>query len=158
MNIEIKPITPADISSLLSLMQEFAEYEGLADHLKATEQRLSEAMFADKAYVQGLLVTDDRQPVGYALFYPSFSSFRAERGIYLEDLYIRASHRQAGIGRGVLKEIAALAFAQGLCRIDFLVLDWNETAIDFYKRLGAEANAEERHFRFVDEAFRCLLS
>jgi GNAT superfamily N-acetyltransferase len=137
-------------------MREFAEYESLSDHLEATVERLDNALFGEGAFVRGLMVRDGDQAIGYALFYPSFSSFRAERGLYLEDLYIRESHRQQGLGRRVLKHIAGIALTMGFERLDLLVLDWNTPAVDFYKSLGAETNTDERHFKFVDEAFRSL--
>ena len=158
MQIEIEPLKIDDLPSLLQLMQEFAEYESLSDYLEATEERLHEALFGESAFVHGLLVRDGSEAVGYALFYPSFSSFRAERGIYLEDLYLRESHRKNGVGRQLLARVAAFTKGRGFSRIDFLVLDWNTTAIGFYKRLGAEINADERHFRFVDDAFASLVT
>src|SRR5688500_9302610 len=113
MSIEIHAAAPNDLPDLLTLMREFAHYEDLSSSLEVTEDRLHAAMFDDHAFVSGLIVRDGREPIGYALFYPSFASFRAERSIYLEDLYIRESHRGRGIGRKMLKEIAADAYSRG---------------------------------------------
>ncbi len=89
-------------------------------------------------------------------FYPNFSSFRGERGIYLEDIYIKPEFRGAGAGKLLLSEVARIAAERGFERMDFQVLDWNTPAIEFYKRLGAVCNADETHFKFSGEAFAAL--
>jgi ribosomal protein S18 acetylase RimI-like enzyme len=94
--------------------------------------------------------------VGYALFYPAFSSFRGERGLYLEDLYIDPEYRRHDLGHRMIKALAARASELGYERIDFLVLDWNEPAVNFYLKHGAERNDDESHFKFAGDAFRVL--
>ncbi len=139
-------------------MQEFAEYEKLSDYCTVTADRLNAAMFGDDAFVEGLIAADLELPIGYALFHPNFSSFRGERGMYLEDIFVKPDHRGSGIGLRMIKEIAGIAASRGYERIDFQVLDWNTPAINFYKKLGAVSNDDETHFKFADKAFRDLAS
>ena len=158
MQISIRDISEHDLSGVITLMCEFAEYEKLSQYLEITEERLHTAMFGPRAFVEGLIVYDDANPVAYALFYPNFSSFRGERGLYLEDIYISDDYRGHKLGERILSQIARSARSRGLTRIDFLVLDWNTSAIGFYLKHGAERNDDERHFRFAGEAIDRLAS
>lgn len=158
MDITIRNIAPDDIPAVIGLLREFAEFERLASHCEITEERLTAAMFGDAAVVEGLIAVDGTRAVGYALYFPSFSSFRGQCGFYLEDIYVSGDYRGQGIGEAMLKRIAQIAAARGLERIDFLVLDWNTTAVDFYLKTGAIRDGEERHFKFTDDAFRRLAS
>jgi len=105
-----------------------------------------------------LIAIDGENRVGYALFYPNFSSFRGERGLHLDDIYIRDEYRGTGVGETMLRDIAHIAASRGFERIDFQVLDWNTAAVKFYKKLGAVSNDEETHFKFAGEAFTALAS
>jgi len=156
MNIEIRNAAEHDVPSIVGLMRDFAKYEKLADYCEITEVRLAAAMFGDEGFVEGMVALEGLEPVGYALFYPSFASFRGERGFYLEDIYVDGRHRGSGVGQRMLRRIAQTAKFRGFERIDFQVLDWNTTAIDFYKKLGAICNPDESHFKFSDEAFALL--
>lgn len=149
----IRKIKPEDLASVVALLHEFAAFEDLSQYCEVTEERLQAAMFGDGAAVEGLIALDGERAVGYALFFPNFSSFRGQRGLYLEDLYINAEYRGSGLGKSMLREIARIAASKGCERIDFLVLDWNTTAIKFYESLGAIRDNDERHFKFTDEAF-----
>jgi ribosomal protein S18 acetylase RimI-like enzyme len=113
-------------------------------------------MFGDNAGVEGICAFDGEQPIGYALFYPNFASFRGQRGMYLEDIYVKQEYRGNGVGKTMLKKIARLAAKRGYERLDFLVLDWNDQAAKFYRSLGADRDDAERHFKFTDAAFRSL--
>ena len=154
----IRKIHPADLASVVSLMREFAAFENLLDYCTVTEERLYTAMFGENAVVEGLIALTGQTPVGYALFYPNFSSFRAQRGLYLEDIYINSEYRGFGLGATIIREIARTAASRGLERIDFMVLDWNTPAVKFYKKLGAIRDDDERHFKFTDDAFIKLAS
>lgn len=154
----IRQIKRDDIGTVVSLLREFAAYENLSEYCTATEERFAIALFGEGAVVYGLIAFDEDLPVGFALFYPNFSSFRGQQGLHLEDIFVKSEYRGHGIGEAMLREIARLAVERGCERIDFRVLDWNRTAIDFYKKLGAESNAEETHFKFSDDAFRALAS
>jgi len=154
----IRKILRQDLLSILNLLREFAAFEDLSDYCTVTEERLAAAMFAEGSVLEGLIALEDDKPIGYALYYPNFSSFRGERGFHLDDLYVSSEHRGKGVGEGFLKEIARSAAARGFERIDFNVLDWNTPALGFYRKLGAQSNDEETHFKFSGEAFERLAS
>jgi ribosomal protein S18 acetylase RimI-like enzyme len=154
----IRKIEPADIPNVLSLLREFSVYENLQDYCTVTDERLRSALFSDHSVVEGLIAFDGNAAVGYALYYPNFSSFRGERGFHLDDIYVASDHRGKGIGKAMLKEIAREAASRGYERIDFHVLDWNTPAVEFYKGLGAVSNDEETHFKFAGEAVERLAS
>jgi ribosomal protein S18 acetylase RimI-like enzyme len=158
MDLSIQKTTSDDIGPVIALMREFAAYEDLAEFCDVTPERLFAAMFGDNAVAQGLCAYDGKTPVGYALFYPSFSSFRGQRGLYLEDIFIEEEYRGSGLGEAMLRQIASIAHLDGCERIDFMVLDWNTPAIKFYEKLGAVRDKDDRHFKFTDEAFKTLLS
>ena len=154
----IRKIQPEDISKVLVLLRELAAYEDLSSYCTVTEERLHTAMFGTNAMLEGLIAFDGETAVGYALYYPNFSSFRGERGFHLDDIYVTSVCRGQGVGEAMLKEIAREATSRGFERIDFQVLDWNTSAIEFYKKLGAVSNDEETHFKFAGEAFEQLAS
>ena len=156
MNLQIENAEEKDVSQIVEMIREFAAFENLSDYCEVTEESLSDAMFGANSCVEGLIAFDKDKPIGYALFYENFASFRGQRGLYLEDLYVKPEYRGRKIGEMFLKKLAQTAKLKNFARIDFLVLDWNEAAIKFYKKLGAEMNADERHFRFVGEAFERL--
>lgn len=158
MTIQIKSATSEDIPAILELLREFAEYENLLEFLEVTEERLHIALFGEGAVAEAILAFADEQPVGYAIFYPNFATFRGQRGLYLEDIFVKPAHRRGGTGEAMLSFVAGLAKERGYERIDFMVLDWNTPAINFYKKLGAEIDLSERHFKFVGSAFEDLAS
>ena len=156
MDITVKRFERADTSAVLALLQEFAEYEKLTRFVEVNEERIDAAFFADGSTVEGLVAQSGSETVGYAFFFPNFASFRGQRGFYLEDIYVAERCRGKGVGETMLRELARLAETRGYERIDFVVLDWNESAIGFYKKLGAEIDHSERHVKFTDDAFRRL--
>ena len=156
MELTISNITPADVSDVITLIREFAAFENLSDFCEITEDTLSEAMFGEQTVVDGLIARDGDRPIGYAIFYPNFASFRGQRGLYLEDIYINDEYRGKGVGEAMLREIARIGAARGFERMDFLVLDWNTPALKFYEKLGAVRDDDERHYKFTDDAFRRL--
>jgi ribosomal protein S18 acetylase RimI-like enzyme len=156
MNLQIEPAMPDSIPEIVRLMRDFAAYENLSEYCTVTEEALSDAMFGRDAFVKGIIARDERQMVAYALFYRSFSTFRGQRGYFLEDLYIDTNHRGTGMGTSMLKAVARTASADGADRLDFLVLNWNEPAIRFYKSHGAVCADDELHFKFTDDAFARL--
>jgi GNAT superfamily N-acetyltransferase len=156
MRITIRGIQDDDLSAVIDLMRDFARYEDLLEYCTVTEDHLRTAIFGERGFVEGLLALAGEKAVGYALYYPSFSSFRGERGVYLEDIYIDPEYRRHGLGIAMLRRIAAEAATRGFMRIDFLVLDWNDPAIRFYLKHGAGRNEEESHFKFAGDAFRRL--
>jgi ribosomal protein S18 acetylase RimI-like enzyme len=154
--ISVAAMAREDIPEVLGLIREFAAYENLLEYCEVDEERLDVALFSVGATAEALVARDGERMIGYAFFYPSFSSFRGQRGFYLEDIYVSEEYRGRGVGASILRELARLAATRGSERIDFLVLDWNTPAIGFYKRLGAVQDDSERHFKLVDDAFRDL--
>ncbi|MGI9055547.1 MAG: GNAT family N-acetyltransferase [Pyrinomonadaceae bacterium] len=156
MNFQIETAKQEHIPAIVELMREFAEYENLLESLEITAEKLYKAVFGDGSFVECLIVTSNETPVGYALYYLNFSSFRGQTGVYLEDIYIKKDFRKYGIGELMIKQIARAGKAEGAQRMDFQVLDWNTSAINFYKKHGAVIDESERHFKFTDEAFEKL--
>ena len=157
MDLSIMPMTEDDVPQVISLMREFAEYEHLSEYCTITGDRMSTAMFGTGRVADGLCAFDGDRAVGYAIFYPNFSTFRGQRGLYLEDIYVDQKYRGKRIGEAMLRQIARIADERGFERIDFMVLEWNEPAVKFYEKLGAVRDTEERHFKFTDDAFRSLI-
>lgn len=153
MKPKIEKAAAGNVPQIIALIREFAEYEKLLDFCEVTEERLSAALFGETKVADALVVFSEETPIGYAIFYPNFASFRGQRGIYLEDIYIRQEFRGRGTGEMILKYIARLGRERGFERIDFQVLEWNTPAVGFYEKLGATRDEEERHFRFVGESF-----
>jgi GNAT superfamily N-acetyltransferase len=159
MNIEITSAAPGDVGEIIELVREFAAYENLTDYCTVTEEQLSGVLFGPGAFVRALVARSGEPEIaGYALYYPNFASFRGQRGMYLEDIYVGERYRGKRVGRALLRAVARSARKAGCCRIDFQVLDWNRSAIDFYFAQGAQRDDEERHFKFVDDAFVRLAS
>ncbi|MCU0238808.1 MAG: GNAT family N-acetyltransferase [Pyrinomonadaceae bacterium] len=158
MNLKIEKTKLTDIPHILAMIREFAEFENLSEYCQVSEQSLQNAIFGENSFVQSLIVLADQTPIAYAIFFPHFSSFKGQRGIYLEDIYIKPDYRHFGIGEKIIREIAKIGKAQNALRIDFQVLKWNEKAINFYKKLGAVSNNDEIHFKFDNEAFQNLAS
>jgi GNAT superfamily N-acetyltransferase len=134
----LRPATAADVPEVLRLIRGLAEYERLAQEATATEADIQEALFGPLPRCQAVLADVSGKAVGLALFYYTFSSFRARTNIFLEDLFVEPAHRGSGIGLGLLRHLARLAVTERCDRIEWRVLNWNQPSIDFYQRLGAE--------------------
>lgn len=158
MNFLIETAKEEHIPAIIALMREFAEYENLLEYLEITEEKLCAALFGENGFVECLIATSEDQLIAYALYFLNFSSFRGQTGVYLEDIFIKKEFRKFGIGELMLKQIARAGKENGAVRMDFQVLDWNEPAINFYKKHGAIMDESERHFKFTDEAFQSLAS
>ena len=135
---EIKPATSEDVSLILSFIKELAEYEKLLHEVVATEAILKETLFGDNAHAEVVIGYLGSKPVSFALYFHNFSTFLGYPGIYLEDLFVRPEARGMGIGQKMLAYLAQLARSRKCGRLEWRVLDWNETAIKFYKRIGAK--------------------
>ncbi|HLM59823.1 MAG TPA: GNAT family N-acetyltransferase [Pyrinomonadaceae bacterium] len=156
MNFQIQIAEVKDVSLIVEMIREFAEFEKLSEFCEVTEENLHEAMFGENSFLEGLIAFDADKAIGYALFYQNFASFRGQRGFYLEDLYVKQEYRGRGTGEAFLRKLAQIAKSRNFKRIDFMVLNWNKTAIKFYKKLGATMDDEERHSKFTDAAFARL--
>ncbi len=119
------------------MIRELAEYEKLAHVVVATEERLRETLFGKQPAAEVLLAYWDQECVGFALFFPNYSTFLAKPGIYLEDLYVKPHARGHGVGFALLAHLGKIATERGCGRIEWEVLNWNEPSIQFYKKLGA---------------------
>jgi GNAT superfamily N-acetyltransferase len=133
----VRPATPQDVPRLLELFGELAAYEQLTDELHATEEQLRDALFGERPAAEALIAERDSESVGYALYFWTFSSFLAKRGVWLEDLFVLPSDRGAGAGRALLAAVAARVHESGGGRLEWCALDWSELALGFYRGLGA---------------------
>ncbi len=158
MQLSIRKIVPEDLNSIVLLIRNFSELERLSEYCEVDEDRLLAAMFAHASPVDGLIASDGDKAIGYALFYPCFSSFRGELGLHLEDLFVLDGYRGNGVGLALLREVAKIARERGLVRLDLMVQYRNLGAVKFYERLGAATNPDDRHFKFSGDAFRKLSS
>ncbi|HEY2181225.1 MAG TPA: GNAT family N-acetyltransferase [Solirubrobacteraceae bacterium] len=132
----VRGAVAGDVGRLLELFAALADYEQLRDELRADRDSLREALFGERPAASALLAERGGETAGYALFFPTFSSFRVSRGIWLEDLFVLPEHRKAGVGRALLSAVAArVPGADG--RLEWAALDWNELALGFYRGLGA---------------------
>jgi GNAT superfamily N-acetyltransferase len=135
--LNIRPATEADVQLVFDLICELATYEKLRDEVVGTAEVLRASLF-DRGDAEALIVEDEAgEAVGYAIFYTTFSTFECRSGIWLEDLYVRPEKRQGGIGLRVMEHLAALALERGHVRLEWVALDWNEPALNFYEKLGA---------------------
>jgi GNAT superfamily N-acetyltransferase len=142
MPIAIRSATPADVPLLLELIEALADYERLRDELHATPEMLAEHLFGERPAAEATIAELDGQGIGYALYFPTFSTFRAKAGLWLEDLFVLPSHRRRGVGRALLEHVARLAVARDYGRLEWSALDWNEPALAFYRGLGARVLPE----------------
>lgn len=133
----LRPATAADAGTLLGLIRELAEFEKLAHEVVATEADLQATLFGDQPTAEVCIAELNGQIAGSALFFHNYSTFLGRPGIYVEDVYVKPSHRGKGIGEAFFRYLARVALARNCGRMDWSVLDWNEHAIRFYRRLGA---------------------
>lgn len=153
----IRTAVPADVPALLAMIRELAEYEKALEEARASEEQLREALFGERPAAYAHLAVDGTgEPVGFALWFLNFSTWRGVHGVYLEDLYVRPLARGAGHGRALLRELARLCVAHGYERLEWSVLDWNAPSIAFYESLGARPQSEWTAYRLTDEPLRAL--
>jgi GNAT superfamily N-acetyltransferase len=138
----IRPATPADAAELLRLIHELAVYEKLEHLAVGTPEALAAALFGDAPVAEAVIAELDGRAVGFALFFWTFSTFLCKPGLYLEDLFIEPAHRGLGLGKALLRDLAARVVARGGGRFEWRVLDWNEPSIRFYESLGATVMRE----------------
>lgn len=155
----IRPVTPADADLVCRLILDLAEYEKAAPGAAVTTPEAVRAALdpAASPRLDGLIAeSDDGEAVGLALYFPIYSTWRANWGLYLEDLFVRPEHRGAGHGLALLRAVAAEAVRRGAHRLDWVVLDWNRLAIDFYEGLGATPLDDWTVMRLQGDALAAL--
>lgn len=145
-----------DIGLVFSFIRKLAEFEKLAHAVTATEEGLRQALFGARPVAEVVLAYEGEEPAGFALFFPNFSTFRGRAGLYLEDLFVEPEHRGKGIGKALLVYLAKLAVERGYGRMQWVVLDWNTPAIEFYRKLGAQAMDEWKAMLVTGEALERL--
>jgi GNAT superfamily N-acetyltransferase len=154
--ITLRTATPADAATLLTLVRGLAEYERAPHEVLATEADYVRALSAAPPEMEALLAEEDGRALGFALFFPTWSTWRGKPGIHLEDLFVVPEARSRGIGKALLVRVAALAVARGCARFEWQVLDWNEPALGFYRSLGARSQGEWVPMRVDGEALAKL--
>jgi GNAT superfamily N-acetyltransferase len=153
--LRIDPATPADVPLLMSMIRALADFEKIADQLKTSESRLRDDLFGDKPYADVLIARSGDAPAGYALYCSKYSSFVGP-GLYLDDIFVLPEFRGQGVGKAMFREVARVARERGMSRLEWSVLEWNENAIGFYKRIGADVLPDWRTCRLSREAINQL--
>ena len=139
MTLSIRPAVAADLPLIAQFIRDLAEYEKLSHEVRFDEAVLGERLFGARPYAEVLIGEIDGVAQGFALYFHNFSTFEGRPGIYLEDLFVRPEARGSGLGKALLKRLAALAVERDCARLEWSVLDWNEPAITFYQSLGAKS-------------------
>jgi GNAT superfamily N-acetyltransferase len=135
--VAVRPAGVGDVPLILAFIRELAAYERLGDRVVATEAGLTASLFGERPAASVSIAELDTRPAGFALWFTNYSTFLGSPGIYLEDLFVREEARGRGVGRALLAHLARIAVTRGCGRLDWAVLDWNESAIAFYRALGA---------------------
>jgi GNAT superfamily N-acetyltransferase len=151
--MSVRPIRPDDVPAVVGLVRELAEYEKAAHEVRLTEQQLHDRLFGEAPALFGhVAIADDGEVAGMALWFLNFSTWRGTHGIYLEDLYVQPARRGTGLGKELLRTLAALCVERGYSRLEWSVLDWNTPSIEFYEKAGAVPMDEWTVFRLTDDA------
>jgi len=153
---KIRKATIQDVSEILKLIKELADYEDLLDKVITSEEQLKETLFGIKSNAKVILAVENKRVLGFALYFFSFSTFLGRPGIYLEDLFVRESERGRGIGKALLSNISRRVMEVGGGRLDWSVLNWNKKAIDFYKKIGANSLNEWTMYRLTGKKLKDL--
>ncbi len=146
-SLKIRPAKETDVGLLADFIRGIAEYEKLLDQVVADEATLRESFFGSRPSAEALIAEWGGEPVAFAVFFENFSTFMGRSGLYLEDLYVKPEYRCKGIGKALLSHLAGIAVERGCPRFEWVALDWNRNAIDFYEKLGAKQLTEWRIFR-----------
>jgi GNAT superfamily N-acetyltransferase len=150
--LQIQPASEADVPLILRLIKALAEYERLGGEVVATEAMIRESLFGAAPHARAAIARIGGEPVGFAIWFSTYSTFLSRPGIYLEDLFVLPAWRGKGIGRALLRHLARIAVERGCGRIEWSVLDWNETAIRFYRGIGARPMDQWTVYRLTGEA------
>lgn len=153
---EIRDARESDVPLILQFIRDLAEYERLSHKVVATEETLRASLFGRRRYAEVIIGEEDGAPAGFALFFHNYSTFLAQPGIYLEDLFVNPHARGRGYGKALLARLAQLAVERGCGRVEWAVLDWNAPSIAFYKALGAAPMDDWTVFRLTGDALTSL--
>lgn len=156
MTLSIRPATSADLPLIAQFIHDLAEYERLAHEVRFDEAVLGDRLFGARPYAEVLIGEIDGSPQGFALFFHNFSTFEGKPGVYLEDLFVRPEARGSGLGKALLAALAQIAIERDCARLEWWVLDWNDPAIRFYKKLGAKPMDEWTTFRVDGDTLRAI--
>jgi GNAT superfamily N-acetyltransferase len=153
-HIRIVPAQVSDVPVILGMIKALAEYEQLTHEVTATEQDLRQSLFGPRPAGEVVIAYNGEDPIGFALFFHNFSTFLGKHGLYLEDLFVVPEWRGRGVGKQLLAHVAAIAESRHCGRMEWAVLDWNESAIAFYRRMGAHVLDEWRLCRLTGHELR----
>ena len=154
--LSIQDATEADIPLILDFIRELAIFEKSEDRVTATEETLRENLFSQNPYAHAVIAYNGSEPVAFAIYFFSYSSFLGKPNFYLEDIFVRAAYRGLGIGKELFAFLARRATEQGCGRMEWSVLNWNEQAISFYRKLGATPVRDWTDFHLAKEKFEAL--
>ena len=150
--VEVRFAEPSDLDAIWEMLHALAVYEKLEPYLTGSAETLGRDLFGSNQKLECLVAERDRQLVGYALFFPTYSSFRTRGTMWLEDLFVKSEARGSGAGRALLARLSKLCLERGCLRLAWDVLDWNQPSIEFYERMGASRNPVAWFNYTLDEA------
>ena len=153
---EIRSATREDVPIILQLIRDLATYERAPNAVTATESELLKVLFGNAPAAEVRLAFEGDTPIGFAVFFHNFSTWLGRPGLYLEDLFVKPEYRGKGYGRALLVDLAGIARERGCGRMEWAVLDWNEPAIQFYRKLGAKPNEEWTIYRLTTDGIAAL--
>lgn len=156
MTFTIRPATPDDAASILGFITELAVYEKAGHEVEATEDSIRRSIFGEGSVTEAAILEADGRPVGFAVWFYSYSTWLARNGLYLEDLYVSPDHRGSGAGKLLLRHLARVAVEKGCGRFEWSVLDWNEPAIRVYDAIGAEPQNEWIRYRLAGDELKAF--
>jgi GNAT superfamily N-acetyltransferase len=156
MAFEIREATESDVPLILQFIKDLAEYERMAHLVVATEEQLRSTLFGTVRLAEVLIGSEDGVPAGFAIFFHNYSTFLAQPGVYLEDLFVKPEFRGRGYGKALLIRLAQIARDRNCGRVEWAVLNWNTPSIEFYKSLGARPLEDWSVFRLTGEKLEAL--
>ena len=152
--VSVRSAVPGDVATIYGFIVELAEYERAPDQVVGTPEQLERSLFGEHPAAEALIAERDGRPVGFAVFHGTFSTWECRAGLWLEDLYVSPAERRGGIGGIVLSRLAAIAVERGCARLEWNALDWNDPALRFYERIGADRLSEWELHRLSGDALR----